>query len=133
MLHSLLIVSSILKVVYACMNKADQIILEKITNEINMGLSFIENLSISQFLEDELLKRASCMTIINIGELIKHLSVDIRQEYKDIPWKAIAGFRDIAAHKYQTLRMDDVYQTISSDFPTLLSQLESILEKNSNK
>ncbi|WP_367269329.1 HepT-like ribonuclease domain-containing protein [uncultured Pseudoflavonifractor sp.] len=37
------------------------------------------------------------------------------------------GFRDIAAHKSQTLRMEDVYETVTSDFPVLYSQLESIL------
>ena len=45
-----------------------------------------------------------------------------------VPWKAIAGFRDIAAHKYQTLRMEDVYATVSDDFPSLRTMLEAILE-----
>jgi uncharacterized protein with HEPN domain len=36
--------------------------------------------------------------------------------------------RDIAAHKYQTLRMEDVYNTATSDFPALLSQLKDILK-----
>lgn len=110
------------------MNKPDKIILEKIANEIKIASSFVENLALSQFLEDELLKRASCMTIINIGELIKHLSDDIRQEHNHIPWKAIAGFRDIAAHKYQTLRMNDVYVTITTELPVLQEQIQVILE-----
>jgi len=37
------------------------------------------------------------------------------------------GFRDIAAHKYQTLRMEDVYETASGDFQTLYTQIEDIL------
>lgn len=111
------------------MNRADEVILKKILREIQVGSSFLVKISLQEFLEDELLKRASCMTIINIGELIKHLSDDIRQEHKQIPWKAIAGFRDIAAHKYQTLHMNDVYTTIVSDFPQLLNKIEAILEK----
>ncbi len=35
---------------------------------------------------------------------------------------------DIAAHKYQTLKMEDVYQTIQLDFPPLKMQLLQILE-----
>lgn len=42
-------------------------------------------------------------------------------------WKAIAGFRDIAAHKYQTLRMEDLYETVAADFPLLKEQIEQIL------
>ncbi len=36
--------------------------------------------------------------------------------------------RDIAAHKYQTLRMEDVYITVKEDFPSLRKQLVYILE-----
>ncbi|MFR5859654.1 MAG: HepT-like ribonuclease domain-containing protein [Clostridia bacterium] len=28
---------------------------------------------------------------------------------RQIPWKELAGIRDITAHRYQTLRMEDVF------------------------
>ena len=62
-----------------------------------------------EFLDDEKLKRAISMTVINIGELIKSITEETRKLHLEIPWKAAAGMRDIAAHKYQTLRMEDVY------------------------
>ena len=37
--------------------------------------------------------------------------------------------RDIAAHKYQTLRMEDVYYTVKQDFPILKEQLGKMLEQ----
>lgn len=46
--------------------------------------------------------------------------------YPQIPWKAVAGMRDITAHKYQTLRMEDVYYTVQRDFVMLKKQLEEI-------
>ncbi len=80
------------------------------------------------FWDDEKLKRAVSMTVINIGELIKNITDETRQEYKYVPWKAIAGMRDIAAHKYQTLRMEDVYHTVQKDFPDLRKMISEILE-----
>lgn len=67
------------------------------------------------------------MTVINIGELVKALSENFRSDYKNIPWKSIAGFRDIAAHKYQTLHMQDVYFTVTNDFPVLKENIKQIL------
>ncbi len=67
------------------------------------------------------------MTVINIGELIKNVTEDTRKEHPYVQWKAIAGMRDIAAHKYQTLRMEDVYQTVHADFPALKEQLEKLI------
>lgn len=77
---------------------------------------------------DEILKRAVCMTVINIGELVKNLSDSCRKTYPAVPWKAISGFRDIAAHKYQTLRMEDVYETVTVDFPKLHNEISRICE-----
>lgn len=72
------------------------------------------------------------MTVINIGELVKNITQDTRIKYPNVQWKAIAGLRDIAAHRYQTLRMEDVYYTMKEDFKDLKEQLEYIinLEKN---
>ena len=80
-----------------------------------------------QFRQNQMLMRAVGMTVINIGEPVKNLSDETRQAYPHIPWKAIAGFRDIAAHKYQTLRMEDVYETVVTDFPSLKEQIEKTL------
>ena len=33
---------------------------------------------------------------------------ELKEAHKEIPWRAISGMRDITAHKYQTLRKEDV-------------------------
>lgn len=92
-------------------------------------MNMIADISLEEFKNNEILKRAVCMTVINIGELVKNLSEDIRKEYNNVPWKSIAGFRDIASHKYQTLKMQDVYLTVINDFPKLGDRIEQILNK----
>ena len=110
------------------MEHRDRIILQKVLSEIRIAEKMMGQCSLPAFESDEMLKRAVCMTVINIGELVKNLSDLCRKEYPSIPWKAIAGFRDIAAHKYQTLRMEDVYETVSVDFPALSEKIEDILK-----
>lgn len=77
----------------------------------------------------EMLKRALGMTAINVGELVKVVTDELRTKYKEFPWKAVAGMRDITAHRYQTLRMEDVYVTVHEEYPLLMRQLQNILEK----
>ena len=79
------------------------------------------------FLDSELLKRTSCMTLINIGESVKSLSKELKQENQDISWRFITGFRDIAAHGYQTLDMPQVWKTVTISVPELLEQIKGIL------
>lgn len=109
------------------MQHRDKTILLKIRAEIEIALNMVGNTELDEFTENEMLKRAVCMTVINIGELVKNLSDEIREQHKQIPWRSIAGFRDIAAHKYQTLKMSDVYQTVIQDFPQLQNELNQIL------
>ena len=109
------------------MERRDQIILQKVLSEIGIAQKMMGDCTVDQFKENEMLMRAVSMTVINIGELVKNLSEETRLAYPHIPWKAIAGFRDIAAHKYQTLRMEDVYETVAADFPPLKAQIEELL------
>lgn len=60
--------------------------------------------SLESFLDDEKLKRAVSMTVINIGELIKNITDETRQEYKYVPWKAIAGIRGMLLSLYIFLK-----------------------------
>ncbi|MBR4223810.1 MAG: DUF86 domain-containing protein [Oscillospiraceae bacterium] len=93
----------------------------------------VGNTDVDTFLGDERLKRACAMTIINIGELVKNISDDVRIKYTQIPWKAMAGFRDVTAHAYQTLRMEDVYNTITTDLPVVKDDLTEILSEDTGK
>ena len=73
--------------------------------------------------------RQHCECVIEIyheGDMV-FVTEEIRKEHPNIPWKAVAGMRDITAHKYQTLRMEDVYTTVKEDFVTLKEQLKLIM------
>ena len=108
------------------MQHRDIIIIKKIIQEIRVSFDIIGDADLEQFLASEMMKRASCMTVINIGELIKAMNMEVREQHKEIPWKNMAGFRDIAAHRYQTLNMEDVYITIKDEFPVILENIEKI-------
>ncbi len=96
---------------------------------MDIGIELLGNTDQDVFLKDEKLKRALGMTCINVGELVKVVTEDTREQYKDFPWKAVAGMRDITAHRYQTLRMEDVYNTIHYEYPKLRDILVDIISK----
>ena len=112
------------------MQRKDRIILTKILSEIDVAFEMLGTADLKAFLSDEKLKRAVGMTVINIGELVKNMTDEFRLSHKEVPWKAIAGLRDIAAHKYQTLRMEDIYNTATMDLPDLKEKIISILNND---
>jgi len=108
------------------MNSRDAQTIKKILEEIAVIENIIDGYDLNSFLADERTKRASCMTLINIGELSKSLTEKLKSQYDYIAWKAIAGMRDVTTHKYQTLKMNDVWVTIKDDLPKLKKQLVGI-------
>ncbi len=55
-------------------------------------------LSYEDFAADDVRLRAVLHSLTIIGEAAKHIPDDIRQRAPDIPWREIAGARDIIVH-----------------------------------
>ena len=55
------------------MEHRDRIILQKVLSEIDIAQKMMDNCTLEQFVQNEMLMRAVGMTVINIGELVKNL------------------------------------------------------------
>ena len=77
----------------------------------------------AELMRDRMWQKAIVMSLINIGELSKSFTEDYLAAMPGIPWKAIRGFRNIAAHQYGIIDFEDVYKTILEDIPRLKQTL----------
>ena len=111
------------------MRMRDRQILEKISSEIIVLDDLIDGMSLNGFLTDERTVRAVSMTLINIGELVKNLTDELKESHREIPWRAIAGMRDVTAHRYQTLKKEDVFSTCTEDVPAFREQIRALLSE----
>ncbi len=62
-----------------------------------------------------------------MGEATKRLSSEFRAQYPEIPWKDIAGMRDILAHQYDRVNLNTLWDVVQTDVPELLALLEPLL------
>jgi len=112
------------------MKKSDSIVLNKILKEIAYLQSKTDNIiSFEDFDKDEDKKRIVAMTLINIGELTRHISQECKDLAKDIPFKNIIGLRDVAAHGYHSLKSDSVWGTVKTSIPDFKSKIEKLLAR----
>ena len=80
------------------MQHRDLIVLQKIIKEIDVGTELIGSSTLEQFLSNEMQKRAVAMTVINVGELVKTVTDELRLAHREVPWKEAAGMQDVTAH-----------------------------------
>jgi uncharacterized protein with HEPN domain len=66
------------------------------------------------------------MSLLQIGELARHLTVEFTADHADIPWKNIIGLRNVVVHGYGQLDMETVWSTMMDDLPELYQKCKVI-------
>ncbi len=85
------------------------------------------------FVGNSVFQNACCMCILQIGELCKVLSEELRMQEKAVPWKEWCGIRDIFAHQYSNLDCQAAWDTIQQDLPELKAEIDRILRGNGER
>ena len=61
-----------------------------------------------------------------IGEAVKNIPNSFRNRHSKIPWKDIAGFRDVLSHAYFGVNMERVWNIIEKDLPKLKEKMKKM-------
>jgi len=64
-----------------------------------------------------------------VGETAKRLSEEFRAHYLEVPWRRIAGLRDVLIHDYMGVDLEAVWQVSQNNVPQLKERLREILMK----
>lgn len=83
----------------------------------------------ARFHRDRMLRDAVLHCLMIAGEATKRLSDEFRAAHPDVPWKRIAGLRDIITHGYETLSMKEIWDIVK-ECPALLVSLKEIKRTN---
>ena len=62
-----------------------------------------------------------------VGECARRVSEGTRQAHAAIPWRDIVGMRNIIAHEYGRVDVDELWKTAERDAPRLVSTLKAIV------
>lgn len=73
-----------------------------------------EDLEINELVQDAVVRNLEI-----IGEAVKKIPDEVRNKQEDIPWKKIAGLRDILVHEYFGVNMNIVWDVIENKLKPL--------------
>ena len=110
-------------------NNRDLASLLDICKAAQQVLKFKGNLDKTAFLQDDKTQSAILYQLLIIGEAVKRLSQELRQQHSEIPWSLMAGMRDNLIHEYDDVDLEEVWKTSAQDIPDLLAWLEPLLPR----
>jgi uncharacterized protein with HEPN domain len=109
--------------------KRDELIfLEDILESIEKIEKYVDNLSEKEFEDNSEKQDAVIRRIEIIGEAVKNISKETKEKYSDIPWREVAGMRDVVIHQYFGVTVGLVWRVATSEIPNLKEKIKKIIK-----
>ncbi len=110
----------------------DDATLVDILHAARLTAQFTAGMDRSAFLADAKTQSAVLHQLLILGEAVKRLSPEFRAEHAQLPWKMMAGMRDIIIHQYDSVDLEEVWETLNRDLRDIIVALEPLVPPKAN-
>ena len=102
--------------------------LTHIVESAELVAAYVKDIDYETFCDDQQLQDAVVRRIEIMGEAVKNLPPELRDENAHVPWRRIAGMRDKVIHDYMGVDVELVWTVADSLMPQLQSDVQAILD-----
>lgn len=93
--------------------------IDSLLKHIDQVLNDTKGMSLEDLANSDLLLRATCFSIAQIGEIMNQLEKALSEKYSNLPWVPARRMRNVIVHDYGGADVKQIYSTIRNDLPTL--------------
>lgn len=92
-------------------------------------IRFVSGSDEARFGADEKTYEATLHGLMVLGEAARRVSEGLKATHPEIPWRKIAGMRNVLVHEYDDVQASEVWETVRRDIPALLASLEGLVPR----
>ena len=108
------------------MSREVELLLEDIATACRKIEDWTRSLTFEQFAAQGMPYSAVLRELLVIGEAVKQVPADVRQEAPDIPWRELAGLRDVVVHQYFGLQDATLWSVVREDIPSVGASVRTL-------
>ena len=111
------------------MKREYKFFLNDILEAVDSIHKFSEGLNFDSFKRNKLIVDACVRNIEIVAEAIKNIPIEVKNDYPDIPWSKVIGFRNMVIHQYWVIDKEILWDIIQTKLESLKEQISDVLEK----
>lgn len=111
------------------MSRGIEILLGEILDAIALVRDYTEGLDFDAFAANVEKQDAVIRRLEIIGEAAKGVPDEVRARHSAVPWRDIAGARDILIHEYFRVDLEMAWVMVRKDLPLLEAEVRGILQE----
>jgi len=108
------------------MKRDSKLFIKDIIEAMEVIEKFVGNMTFEELKADEKTSSAVIRKFEVIGEAAKYMPNNVKERYKDVQWKSMAGMRDRLIHAYFGIDYALVWSAIKTEFPKLKPKMKKI-------
>ena len=108
------------------MTRNIRLYIDDILESIEKIEQYTKNIQEDEFLKNTQIQDSVLRRLEVIGEAAKNIPVNFRNLHSQIPWKKIAGLRDVLIHEYFGVNLHRVWKLITEDLLELKQEIQKI-------
>ena len=86
----------------------------------------LAGMELQAFIDDWRAQSIVLHQLLILGEAVKRLSPQFRESHPEMPWRSIAGQRDVIVHQYDDVDVPSVWAVVTKELPGLIKFMESV-------
>ena len=106
-----------------------RVTLRQLADFIDEAQGLVEGRTLEALASDPVRLRAFERVMELVGECAKRVPAELREKYPDVPWRQIAGMRDVISHAYEDLAYEILWSAAEKDFPKLRQEVERMVRE----
>lgn len=107
--------------------KDDKVFLQTIL-ECIVKIERYTNSGKQKFMSSDLIQDAVIRNLEIVGEATKRVSQGTKERHQEIPWRQMAGLRDVLIHDYMGISLKIVWNVVQNELPQLKTKIIELLD-----